>query len=61
VLAVRPVRVQPRFLGKHSKGQIATCPACGEPYPLSAGGTCKGCQGEAPYVASDGGAADRSS
>lgn len=60
VLAVRTVRVQPRFLGKHSKGQIAICPACGEPYPLSAGGICKGCQGEAPYVASEGGAADRS-
>ncbi|HSM73869.1 MAG TPA: formylmethanofuran dehydrogenase subunit E family protein [Desulfobacterales bacterium] len=52
VLGVRAVRVAPRFLGKQSKGPIAICPVCGEPYPLSTGGICKGCQGEAPYIPS---------
>lgn len=53
-LSIRKIRVQSRYLGKHSKGAIATCPACGEPYPLSAGSICKGCQGEAPYAAAGG-------
>ena len=52
VLGVRAVQVAPHFLGKHSKGPIAICPVCREPYPLSSGGICKGCQGEAPYIPS---------
>jgi formylmethanofuran dehydrogenase subunit E len=52
VLGVRAIRVAPPFLGKHGKGPIAICPVCGEPYPLSTGGICKGCQGEAPYIPS---------
>jgi formylmethanofuran dehydrogenase subunit E len=49
VLTIDEVRIQPRYLIKPSKGQIGTCPLCGEAYPLAQGGICKGCQGEAPY------------
>lgn len=49
VLTLGEVRIQSRYLVKHSKGRIGTCPICGEAYPLAHGGICKGCQGEAPY------------
>lgn len=50
VFKVEPVQVQPRFLGKVSKGTVVDCPLCGEAYPVRDGGICKGCLGEAPYA-----------
>jgi len=47
---VQPIRVQPRHLHKKSRGRIAVCILCGEPYPLQDGGTCRACQGDSPYV-----------
>lgn len=46
------IEVQTRFLKKKSRGRIATCVLCHEPYPAEDGAICRGCQGEAPYVAS---------
>jgi formylmethanofuran dehydrogenase subunit E len=48
---VQPIRVQPRHLQKKSRGRIAVCVICGEPYPLQDGGACRACQGDSPYVA----------
>jgi formylmethanofuran dehydrogenase subunit E len=45
------VQIQPKYLGRQSKGDIAICGLCGEAYPVSNGKICLGCQGEAPYVA----------
>ncbi len=47
---VQAVRLQPHLLKKRSKGKIACCVLCGEPYPQRDGPVCRGCQGEAPYV-----------
>ncbi|HYR03407.1 MAG TPA: FmdE family protein, partial [Syntrophobacteria bacterium] len=50
---VQSVKIQERFLKKQSRGRIALCPLCSEPYPERDGAICRGCQGEAPYVAAD--------
>lgn len=50
VMKVTAVQVQPQHRIKQSKGEIATCALCGEPYPLAHGGICRGCQGRTPYV-----------
>jgi len=47
---VQRVRINPRFIGKHSKGSIAFCPSCGEAYPLKDGGICRGCGDDNPYT-----------
>jgi formylmethanofuran dehydrogenase subunit E len=47
---VQPVRIQSHLLKKRSKGAIASCVLCGEPYPQRDGPVCRGCQGEAPYA-----------
>jgi len=52
---VQPVKIQPRLLKRQSRGPIAFCPLCGEPYPERDGAICRACQGEAPYVAADAG------
>jgi formylmethanofuran dehydrogenase subunit E len=51
--SVQNIRVEPRYLGKKSRGAVGDCPSCGEPYPLQDGGICRGCQGEAPYLSQD--------
>ena len=43
------VVVQPGFLIKRSKGEIARCPACGEAYPKNHGPVCRGCADASPY------------
>lgn len=48
--SVQHIRIEPRHLGKRSRGAVGDCPSCGEPYPLRDGGVCRGCQGEAPYL-----------
>ncbi|MBW2514907.1 MAG: formylmethanofuran dehydrogenase subunit E family protein [Deltaproteobacteria bacterium] len=49
VLNAETIVIQPRYLNKISKGAIATCPDCGEGFPLKHGSTCRVCQGESPY------------
>jgi len=50
ILGIQPVQVQSSLLKKKSRGRIANCSLCGEPYPVSDGGICRACQGEGPYV-----------
>lgn len=49
ILSASPVRIDPRYLGKTSKGAIANCPGCGEPYPQKDGALCLACCGGSPY------------
>ena len=37
----------------HHRRAFVVCPVCGEGYPEDDGGTCLGCQGEAPYLHCD--------
>ena len=52
ICSVQSIRVQTALLEKKSRGRIATCVLCHEPYPARDGAICRACQGEAPYVAS---------
>jgi formylmethanofuran dehydrogenase subunit E len=52
ICSSQPVAVQAQFLEKKSRGRIATCVLCHEPYPARDGAICRGCQGDAPYAAS---------
>ena len=49
-LSRTPATIHPSYRVKTSKGRIATCPLCGEAYPMIHGGICRGCRGEAPYT-----------
>ena len=49
ILNAERIAIQPRHLIKTSKGAIATCPGCGEAFPLKHGTICRVCQGETPY------------
>lgn len=51
ICSMRPVRISQPFMAHKSMGTIGICSACGEAFPISDGGICRGCQGEAPYVA----------
>lgn len=51
IYSVSPIRVQPQYLKKRHKDRIATCPLCGEAYPLDHGRICRACQGQTPYLA----------
>jgi formylmethanofuran dehydrogenase subunit E len=53
ILNVEVVQVRPFYLEKTDKGNIDTCPICGEAYPGIHGSICKACQGETPYRSSD--------
>jgi len=44
------VTVTGAAMKKRSKGSIADCPVCGEPYPEFHGAICRACQGETPYA-----------
>lgn len=50
ICGIRNIQVEARFLKKKSRGAIANCPLCGEPFPVSDGSICRGCQGEVPYT-----------
>jgi formylmethanofuran dehydrogenase subunit E len=50
IYSVEPVMVQPQYLKKRHKDRIATCPLCGEAYPLDHGRICRACQGQTPYL-----------
>ena len=49
ICRVQSVHIQPRFIGKHSKGSITICPLCGEAYPSKDGEICLGCGDQNPY------------
>jgi formylmethanofuran dehydrogenase subunit E len=49
ILSRRKVEIKDQYLGKTSKGAIANCPECGEPYPKRDGVLCLSCQGGSPY------------
>lgn len=51
ICKVEPVQVKRRFIGQKHMSGIRICPVCGEAYPEGDGPLCRGCQGEAPYVA----------
>jgi len=53
ILGWHKVKMRPQFLQKRSRGRIVICPLCGEAYPAQDGGICRGCRGEAPYLADD--------
>jgi formylmethanofuran dehydrogenase subunit E len=44
------VQVQRPIFEKESRGDMATCPGCGEGYPLRDGSLCLACQGHSPYT-----------
>lgn len=46
---IERVTVAKEAMKKRSKGSIADCPVCGEPYPEFHGAICRACQGETPY------------
>jgi len=50
IYGCQPVTIKPGLLKRNSRGSIATCPICKEPYPAADGGICRSCQGESPYV-----------
>lgn len=52
ICGLQPIRVQTQLVKKKSRGRIATCILCHEPYPAQDGAICRACQGEAPYAAS---------
>lgn len=50
ICSVQPIAVQAQFLKRKSRGRIATCILCHEPYPARDGAICRACQGETPYL-----------
>ena len=50
ILGLRRVMVDLDAVRVHHRRAFAVCPVCGEGYPGDDGGTCLGCQGEAPYL-----------
>jgi formylmethanofuran dehydrogenase subunit E len=50
IYSVEPVMIQPQYLKKRHKDRIASCPLCGEAYPLDHGRICRACQGQTPYL-----------
>ncbi len=50
VCSMAPIQIQARFLRHSHMGDVATCPRCGEAFPVNDGPLCRGCQGEAPYT-----------
>jgi formylmethanofuran dehydrogenase subunit E len=53
ILSIEEVHVDTGRLPKKGKGAIATCPACGEAYPVKDGSSCLACQGNSPYRNND--------
>ncbi|WP_461209687.1 FmdE family protein [Desulfocurvus sp. DL9XJH121] len=49
ICRVEPVLVHIPKVARKSKGAIAVCPLCGQPYPKIHGRICRLCQGETPY------------
>jgi formylmethanofuran dehydrogenase subunit E len=50
----QPIHIQSQYLKSRHKGRIAICSLCGEPFPADDGAICRGCQGEAPYLTTEG-------
>ena len=56
ICTITPVRVRQSLLEKKHMGTIGLCPQCHEAYPQEDGYVCRGCQGEAPFLAFGGSA-----
>lgn len=41
ICSISPVMIQPQYLKKRHKDSIASCPLCGEAYPLDHGRICR--------------------
>jgi formylmethanofuran dehydrogenase subunit E len=54
ICGVCPVQIKPEFFKKRDKGKIVICPSCKEAYPLKDGSICLACQGNSPYITSEG-------
>jgi len=54
ICAMRAIEVRPEKRIRRSKGEIAVCAICGEPFPAQFGAICRSCQGESPYADSPG-------
>jgi len=50
LLSVERVRVRPESVRRRKMGPVATCPQCGEAYPVRDGECCRACGGESPYL-----------
>ena len=53
VCSLQTVQMDHRFIEVKRRNGFRVCVLCGEAYPLSDGAICRGCQGDAPYVAVD--------
>ncbi len=51
VCGMQTVRLDPNFIKVRRRKGFRICVLCGEAYPVSDGAICRGCQGDAPYVA----------
>ncbi len=51
ILSLTEVRIREKYVGKPPTESTTVCPVCNEAYPHGQGPICRGCQGEAPYVA----------
>ncbi|MBU1229218.1 MAG: trehalose-binding protein [Proteobacteria bacterium] len=51
ICSLAPIQMSERARKHASMGRVGLCPICAEAYPASDGAICRGCQGEAPYLA----------
>ena len=51
VCSLQAVQLDPEFIKVRRRKGFKICMVCGEAYPVTDGSICRGCQGEAPYVA----------
>ncbi len=51
VLNMQPVQLDSDFIKVRRRKGFRVCVMCGEAYPVTDGAICRGCQGDAPYVA----------
>ena len=53
ICSMQTVQMDHRFIQVKRRKGFRVCDLCGEAYPSSDGAICRGCQGDAPYVAVD--------
>lgn len=54
ILGISSVRLDPDFIRVRRRKGFRVCVMCGEAYPVTDGAICRGCQGDAPYLTTDG-------
>jgi len=50
MFSMQTVCVEPKKLQRPKLGAVASCPVCGEAYPVRDGSRCRACAGESPYL-----------